>query len=185
MLVDILYCSITRISYDVSTWTTSRSLGSFMLLQMAEFYFSYGWVIFHCIYYIHNILLIQPSVHGHSMGCFLVLTIVNSALKRHMHLNAISFIIPDPPHIPKVGPYILPKASCICLSQFTDESQVSVSFSVPFIWPRACWGSFYVLDLRTRYSILDRRSLQIKCYNDYVVARRSGKWTHSEGQCRQ
>ena len=184
MLVDILYCSITRISYGVSTWTTWRSLGSFMLLQMAEFYFSYGWVIFHCIYYTHHILLIQPPVHGPFMGCFLVLTIVNSALKRHMHLNAISFIIPDPPHIPKVRPHILPQCLlCTSLTVSWSASGICELFCV-FIWLRAYWGSFYVLDLRTRYSVLDRRSLQIKCYNDHVVATCSGKWTHLEGQCR-
>ena len=44
---------------------------------MALFPFFNGWVVFHCVY-IYRIFFIHSSVDGH-LGCFLVLTIVNSA----------------------------------------------------------------------------------------------------------
>ena len=39
---------------------------------------SFLWLIFHCIYYIHNVFLNQSSAGGH-LGCSHVLAIVNNA----------------------------------------------------------------------------------------------------------
>ena len=50
-----------------------------MLLQMALFHSSYGWVVFHCVcVYIYHIFLIQLAIDGH-LVCFHVLAIVSSA----------------------------------------------------------------------------------------------------------
>ena len=53
------------------------SLGSSMLLQMALFLSFYGWVIVHCIYKLHFLYLF--ICWNRHLGCFHVLTIVNSA----------------------------------------------------------------------------------------------------------
>ena len=67
-------------SYDICLFLSNLlhlvwlSLGPSMLLQMALFHSLYGWVIFHCIY-VH---LLYPFLFNGHLGCFHVLTIVNS-----------------------------------------------------------------------------------------------------------
>ena len=62
--------------YDLlhSVW---QSLDPSTSLQMTQFCSFYGWVIFQCVY-IYHIFFIHSSIDGH-LGCFHVLTIVNSA----------------------------------------------------------------------------------------------------------
>ena len=71
-------------------------------LQIAEFHFFNGWVVFHCIYKPH-LFLIHWSVDG-QLGCFYILAIVNNAATNigvHVSFQISVFVVFR--YIPKSG----------------------------------------------------------------------------------
>ena len=95
---------------------------------MPLFHSYYGWVVFHCVYiykcmfvyiYIYHIFFIHSSVGGH-LGCFHVLTIVNSAamnIQVHVSFQIIVFsrYMPRSMFTRSNGVWMLSHFSCVWL----------------------------------------------------------------------
>ena len=109
--------------------------GPSMLLQMAVFTFSYGWIIFHCLFVPQFLYLLI----GRHLGCFHILVIVNNADNVRVQIPFQVSVFISFGQMSRSG--IAGSYSCSIFNFFRGTS---VLFYIVVVQPRVCKGSFFL-----------------------------------------